>query len=145
MAAIPAPRPARSCPFIVRHFGITRLLEMMDHAQMDGARHPGRGKRNCLSGNPGHSIILKWHREAENQNAMNEEKIDTHHKALQINLDAKKYGTIAEIGAGQEVARWFFHVGGAAGTVAKTISAYDRGVSDAISGRSDRCSSRARL
>lgn len=76
---------------------------------------------------------------------MTEEKIDTHHKALQINLDAKKYGTIAEIGAGQEVARWFFHVGGAAGTVAKTISAYDMGVSDAIYGRSDRYVSRARL
>lgn len=76
---------------------------------------------------------------------MSEEKIDTHHKALQINLDAKKYGTIAEIGAGQEVARWFFHVGGAAGTVAKTISAYDMGVSDAIYGRSDRYVSRARL
>src|SRR5260370_41332698 len=76
---------------------------------------------------------------------MNEEKIDTHHKALQINLDAKKYGTIAEIGAGQEVARWFFHVGGAAGTVAKTISAYDMGGSDAIYGRSDRYVSRARL
>jgi len=43
------------------------------------------------------------------------ERLDTHHKALSINLDAGKYGTFAEIGAGQEVARWFFHVGGAAG------------------------------
>src|SRR5579863_2032674 len=76
---------------------------------------------------------------------MNEEKIDTHHKALQINLDAKKYGTFAEIGAGQEVARWFFHVGGASGTVAKTISAYDMGVSDAIYGPSERYVSRKRL
>src|SRR3954463_649318 len=76
---------------------------------------------------------------------MNTEKLDTHQKALQINLDAKKYGTFAEIGAGQEVARWFFHVGGAAGTVAKTISAYDMGVSDAIYGTSDRYVSRKRL
>jgi hypothetical protein len=44
---------------------------------------------------------------------------DTLQKALQINLDLRWYGTIAEIGAGQEVARWFFRAGGAAGTVAK--------------------------
>src|SRR5437588_4037844 len=76
---------------------------------------------------------------------MNSEKTDTNQKALQINLDAKKYGTFAEIGAGQEVARWFFHVGGAAGTVAKTISAYDMSVSDAIYGTCDRYVSRKRL
>src|SRR5437868_7808675 len=75
----------------------------------------------------------------------NTEKLDTHQKALQINLDAKKYGTFAEIGAGQEVARWFFHVGGAAGTVAKTISAYDMTISDAIYGASNRYVSRQRL
>ena len=55
--------------------------------------------------------------------------LSTHDKALRINIDAARYGTFAEIGAGQEVARWFFHVGGAAGTVAKTISAYDMAVS----------------
>ena len=76
---------------------------------------------------------------------MAEEKFDTNHKALQINLDATKYGTFAEIGAGQEVARWFFRVGGAAGTVAKTISAYDMAVSDAIYGPADRYVSRKRL
>jgi hypothetical protein len=76
---------------------------------------------------------------------MAEEKLDTNHKALQINLDATKYGTFAEIGAGQEVARWFFRVGGAAGTVAKTISAYDMAVSDAIYGPADRYVSRQRL
>src|SRR5262249_54617911 len=69
----------------------------------------------------------------------------TEEKALQINVDAKRYGTFAEIGAGQEVARWFFHVGGAAGTVAKTISAYDTAVSDALYGPSDRYVSRQRL
>jgi hypothetical protein len=73
------------------------------------------------------------------------EKIDTNHKALQINMDAKKYGTFAEIGAGQEVARRFFHVGGASGTVAKTISAYDMSVSDAIYGACNRYVSRERL
>jgi len=72
-------------------------------------------------------------------------KLNTGQKALQINLDAKKYGTFAEIGAGQEVARWFFHVGKASGTVAKTISAYDMAVSDAIYGPSDRYVSRMRL
>src|SRR5437867_8003414 len=65
---------------------------------------------------------------------MNREVPGTRDKALAINLDRTKYGTFAEIGAGQEVARWFFHVGGAAGTVAKTISAYDMAVSDAVYG-----------
>ena len=55
-------------------------------------------------------------------------------KALRLNLDEKKYGTIAEIGAGQEVARYFFQAGAAAGTIAKTISAYDMQFSDAIYG-----------
>ena len=55
-------------------------------------------------------------------------------KALRINLDDKKYGTIVEIGAGQEVARQFFKSGGAAGTIAKTMSAYDMKFSDAIYG-----------
>src|SRR5438477_4765236 len=71
--------------------------------------------------------------------------IGTDKKALQINLDAKKYGTFAEIGAGQEVARRFFHVGGAAGTIAKTMSAYDITFSDAIHGPTDRYVSRVRL
>ncbi len=76
---------------------------------------------------------------------MSKEKLNTGQKALQINLDAKKYGTFAEIGAGQEVARWFFHVGKASGTVAKTISAYDMAVSDAIYGPAARYVSRHRL
>ena len=76
---------------------------------------------------------------------MKEEKLDTHNKALRINLDARWYGTFAEIGAGQEVVRWFFRVGGAAGTIAKSISAYDMKVSDAIYGQTDRYVSRARL
>jgi hypothetical protein len=71
--------------------------------------------------------------------------IGTDKKAFQINLDAKKYGTFAEIGAGQEVARRFFHVGGAAGTVAKTMSAYDMTFSDAIYGSAQRYVSRDRL
>jgi hypothetical protein len=70
---------------------------------------------------------------------------DTLQKALRINLDPRWYGTIAEIGAGQEVARWFFRAGGAAGTVAKTISAYDMAVSDAVYGKSDRYVSKGRL
>src|ERR671917_1844096 len=70
---------------------------------------------------------------------------DTLQKALKINLAPRWYGTIAEIGAGQEVARWFFRAGGAAGTVAKTISAYDMAVSDAVYGRSGRYVSSQRL
>jgi hypothetical protein len=58
-------------------------------------------------------------------------------KALRLNLDTNKYGTIAEIGAGQEVARQFFKSGAAAGTIAKTISAYDMKFSDAIYGVQD--------
>ena len=61
---------------------------------------------------------------------MTSKDLDTHRKALKINLDKKMYGTIAEIGAGQEVARWFFRVGGASGTIAKTMSAYDDGLRD---------------
>ena len=76
---------------------------------------------------------------------MAEEKLNTGQKALQINLDAKKYGTFAEIGAGQEVARWFFRVGGASGTLAKTISAYDMAFSDAIYGKGERYVSLPRL
>ncbi len=76
---------------------------------------------------------------------LREKATDTHQKALQVNLDPQRYGTFAEIGAGQEVARWFFRVGGAAGTIAKTISAYDMQVSDAIYGDCERYVSRERL
>jgi hypothetical protein len=72
-------------------------------------------------------------------------KASTHDKALRINVDGAKYGTFAEIGAGLEVARWFFRVGGAAGTVAKAISAYDTAMSDALYGPADRYVSRQRL
>src|ERR1700747_1782763 len=69
----------------------------------------------------------------------------TNRKALAINLDEPKYGTFAEIGAGQEVARYFFQAGGAAGTVAKSISAYDMKFSDEIYGKTARYVSRERL
>jgi len=69
----------------------------------------------------------------------------THEKALSINLDQSVFGSFAEIGAGQEVARWFFRVGGASGTVAKTISAYDKEVSDHLYGAGTRYVSRERL
>ena len=65
-------------------------------------------------------------------------KLTTQEKALQINLSKTIYGSFAEIGAGQEVAANFFKVGGASGTVAKTISAYDMKFSDAIYGVCDR-------
>ena len=69
----------------------------------------------------------------------------TARKALAINLDPVTYGVFSETGGGQEVARWFFEVGGAAGTVAKTISAYDMAMGDAIYGSAPRYVSRQRL
>jgi len=76
---------------------------------------------------------------------MSSSTTSTHQKALAINLDENIYGTIAEIGAGQETARWFFRVGAAAGTIAKTISAYDMTVSDEVYGKAGRYVSRERV
>ena len=76
---------------------------------------------------------------------MSAERPNTERKALSINLDPRRYGSFAEIGAGQEVVRWFFRVGGAAGTIAKSMSAYDMSVSDAIYGHCDRYVCRQRL
>jgi len=75
------------------------------------------------------------------------EKLTTMQKAFDINVEPSIYGTIAEIGAGQEVARYFFLAGGAAGTIAKTISAYDMRFSDALYGgeTSGRYVSKSRL
>ncbi|MGB9416314.1 MAG: hypothetical protein WCB58_08355 [Acidobacteriaceae bacterium] len=73
------------------------------------------------------------------------ETLNTHQKALRINLDPTSYGSFAEIGAGQEVVRWFLVVGGASGTVAKSISAYDKEVSDDLYGSGARYVSGERL
>jgi hypothetical protein len=73
------------------------------------------------------------------------EKLDTHHKALTLNLNRSAFGSFAEIGAGQEVSHWFFVVGGASDTVAKTVSAYDKEVSDDLYGSGSRYVSRQRL
>src|SRR5271170_2032354 len=70
---------------------------------------------------------------------------DLHAKALAINLEASTYGTFAEIGAGQEVARWFLSVGAASGTVAQAISAYGKIVSDDTYGAGTRYVSKERL
>ncbi len=71
--------------------------------------------------------------------------LKTYEKVLALNLDQSKYGVFAEIGAGQETANWFFRVSASAGTVAKTISAYDMTMSDALYGRSSRYVSQERL
>ncbi|WP_146457900.1 TonB-dependent receptor [Rubripirellula tenax] len=76
---------------------------------------------------------------------MTTERPNTERKALAVNLDARRYGSFAEIGAGQEVVRWFFRVGAAAGTIAKSMSAYDMSVSDAIYGHCERYVCRQRL
>lgn len=65
---------------------------------------------------------------------MKHQTLEPEQKALEINLDDRVYGTFAEIGAGQEVARHFFQAGAAAGTIAKTMSAYDKVYSDEIYG-----------
>ncbi|HPB52524.1 MAG TPA: TonB-dependent receptor, partial [Saprospiraceae bacterium] len=65
---------------------------------------------------------------------MQKQVLEAEQKALEINLDPSIYGTFAEIGAGQEVARYFFQAGAAAGTIAKTMSAYDKTYSDEIYG-----------
>src|SRR5690606_30811551 len=79
--------------------------------------------------------------------AMAREIFETKRKALRINLNEEIYGTFAEIGAGQEVARNFFNAGAASGTIAKTMSAYDMAFSDAIYGseESGRYVSRSRV
>lgn len=74
-----------------------------------------------------------------------DESNTTQEKALQINTSGIRFGAFAEIGASQEVARWFFHVGKASNTIAKTISAYDMAISDAIYGATSHYVSRARL
>lgn len=71
--------------------------------------------------------------------------VSTQQKALEINLDESRYGTFVEIGAGQEVARQFFSAGAAAGTVAKTMSAYDMQISDEIYGKAGAYVSRERV
>jgi hypothetical protein len=78
-------------------------------------------------------------------NSSLQQPTDIHAKALAINLEASFYGTFAEIGAGQEVARWFLSVGAASGTVAQAISAYDKTVSDDIYGAGTRYVSKERL
>ncbi len=72
-------------------------------------------------------------------------KLTTKEKALQLNLDDRIYGTVAEIGGGQEVASFFFRAGAASGTIAKTMSAYDMKFSDAIYGKCDRYVSKEKL
>lgn len=76
---------------------------------------------------------------------MENQLLTTNRKALTINLDASKYGTFAEIGAGQETARAFFQAGASAGTIAKSISAYDMKFSDEIYGKAGRYVSEERL
>jgi hypothetical protein len=76
---------------------------------------------------------------------MSSTQLDTHQKALALNLDPTIFGSFAEIGAGQEVARWFLQVGAASGTVAKTVSAYDKEVSDDLYGAGTRYVSMQRL
>ena len=75
----------------------------------------------------------------------NQALLTTNRKALTINMDGNHYGTIAEIGAGQEVSRVFFQAGGASGSIAKTMSAYDMTFSDSIYGKAPRYVSRERL
>ncbi len=76
---------------------------------------------------------------------MDRELVSTHQKAARLNHDPLPYGAFAEIGAAQEVVAWFFRSGRASATVAKSMSAYDMVVSDAIYGPTPRYVSRQRL
>lgn len=76
------------------------------------------------------TLVLKGDKEFENIPSLKA-------KALRINLNKDIYGTFAEIGAGQETVRHFFRAGGASGTIAKAMSAYDKNFSDAIYGTED--------
>ncbi len=78
-------------------------------------------------------------------NGLPSDRPGTLEKALKLNLAHRVYGTFAEIGAGQEIANWFFRAGGASGTVAKSMSAYDMTFSDEIYGKSARYVSRQRM
>jgi hypothetical protein len=80
-----------------------------------------------------------------NGSSVDDHPVTPREKALKVNLDPGSYGSFAEIGAGQEVVRWFFRAGGAAGTISKSISAYDMKVSDAIYGPCTRYVCRERL
>jgi hypothetical protein len=84
-------------------------------------------------------------RSASPPNPQESQVSDPAQKALIINLDDSRYGTLAEIGAGQEVASWFFRVGAASGTIAKSMSAYDMTFSDSIYGKTGRYVSKERL
>lgn len=77
--------------------------------------------------------------------SIEKDPVSTHQKAARLNHDPTTYGAFAEIGAAQEVVAWFFRTGRASGTVAKSMSAYDMVVSDAIYGPSNRYVSRQRL
>ncbi len=83
--------------------------------------------------------------ETPNGSPLDDHPVTPREKALKVNLDPGSYGSFAEIGAGQEVVRWFFRAGGAAGTISKSISAYDMKVSDAIYGPCARYVCRERL
>lgn len=74
-----------------------------------------------------------------------EEPRSAHEKASQINREAMRYGTFAEIGAGQEVARWFFLAGSASSTIARSVSAYDMAISNSVYGATEHYVSRERL
>jgi hypothetical protein len=97
-----------------------------------------------------HRLGRAAEKEGRAQQNPGEEALNTHpvaarDKSLKVNLDPRYYGAFAEIGAGQEVVRWFFRAGGAAGTISKSISAYDMKVSDAIYGPCARYVCRERL
>src|SRR5580704_13654155 len=103
----------------------------------------GRLPTRTLRYTPAHREFRKM--EAPMSTPAPQQFTDIHTKALAINLEASCYGTFAEIGAGQEVARWFLSVGAASGTVAQAISAYDKTVSDDVYGAGTRYVSKERL
>mmetsp|Transcript_9458 Transcript_9458/g.34696 ORF Transcript_9458/g.34696 Transcript_9458/m.34696 type:complete len:597 (-) Transcript_9458:169-1959(-) len=106
----------------------------------------GQRRLRCVTGrSPARATTPCWRIIPRAQHGSDENTKETARRALEINLDPCPYGSIAEIGAGQEVARWFFLVGAAAGTVAKSVSAYDMTISDTMYGRAERYVTKDRL
>lgn len=121
------------------------LYELSAQPFLEESPSIGMSLAKFTSGSVEHFCDLNCHSLEQNTKMNTERPTTTGRKALDVNLDQRRYGSFAEIGAGQEVVRWFFRVGGAAGTIAKSISAYDMAVSDAIYGNCDRYVCRQRL
>ena len=136
------------CTALTPEIGYDRAAELAKKASATEEDHSrGRSGRERHSGRAAGALTrpIKHDRWQVMVPTMTNDQLDTHQKAIRINQDGSRFGAFAEIGAGQEVVRWFFHAGGASKTVAKSISAYDMAASDDLYGPTKRYVSRERL